>query len=138
MAELAAEPSTELAPGVERNVSDLKDVRANQDAFLDAYARLGTITAAAKAVRISRSCHTKWMTGTRGSEADYEQRFREAHDRYCDRIRGKFNEILELPAEKHQLHPVALIALARSRMQEFAAPEVAVQINNQSITLADV
>ncbi len=36
------------------------------------------------------------------------------------------------------LHPVGLIAAARAGMAEFAQPEVAVQINNQPLTMADV
>lgn len=90
-----------------------------QKKFLEAYVEHGTIHYAAQAVGLTRSMHNYWIS----KSPVYEKAFEDIRDAYNDRIRNKFAEILELPASEHIKHPVALIALARSRMPEFASPE---------------
>jgi hypothetical protein len=59
--------------------------RAHQIAFLEAYGRLGTITAAATEVGISRSRHGEWINDP-VRHPDYEAAFEEADEIACDNI----------------------------------------------------
>ncbi len=55
--------------------------QARQNAFLKAYAEAGTISAAAKAARITRRLHFKWM-----KEPEYAEKFCEAQEMAHDKL----------------------------------------------------
>jgi len=58
-----------------------KSVQAKREAFLAAYAEVGTVTHAAELAGISRTSHYQWM-----ENAEYVERFREAEKQACDRL----------------------------------------------------
>lgn len=57
----------------------LKRLSNNQKAFLLAYARIGTVTHAAKDAGVDRCQHTRWL-----EDADYASAFEAAHAEACD------------------------------------------------------
>jgi hypothetical protein len=59
---------------------------AKQEVFLDAYAKHGCITAAAKVAGIDRKTHYNWL-GPKDNPTSYAIRFNEARDTFADRIR---------------------------------------------------
>ena len=89
-----------------------------QKQFLENYTKFGTVQAAMDALGLHRTNHNRWLS----TSPLYEREFESAKEAFNDKVRNKFSEILELPATEHIKHPVALIALARSRMAEFADP----------------
>lgn len=58
---------------------------AEQEAFLAAYAAEGVITAAAALAKIDRKRHYEWLDDSE-KYPDYEGRFKEAHEKACDRL----------------------------------------------------
>lgn len=81
-------------PHVARATYDLQ-VKARQDAFLEAYASLGNITDAATAVGISRESVRLW---TRDNDLGFKDRFTEANQAYGDYLRGLARKRLENPS----------------------------------------
>ena len=140
-AELAASrkpAQTALEAGNRRSRRSRKNAAANQARFLEIFGQVGNVTTAARQAGLHRNAHYAWMAGQNGGGPDYEARFGEAKARYDDFLRSRFHDMVsEASPRDLLLHPVGLIALARSRMPEFAAPEVAVQVNNQ-LNLADL
>jgi hypothetical protein len=53
-----------------------------QEAFLDAYAKLGTVLAAAKAAGIGRRTHYDWLE----KDTKYAKQFENVHREFCDSI----------------------------------------------------
>jgi hypothetical protein len=63
---------------------------AKQQAFLEALARVGTITAAAQAANVSRDTHYEWMKRDPATPVEangYELAFQNARDQFRDRLR---------------------------------------------------
>jgi len=58
-----------------------KSVQAKREAFLAAYAEVGTVTHAAELAGISRTSHYQWM-----ENPEYVEKFREAEKQACDRL----------------------------------------------------
>jgi len=58
-----------------------KSVQAKREAFLAAYAEVGTVTHAAELAGISRTSHYQWM-----ENQEYVEKFREAEKQACDRL----------------------------------------------------
>jgi len=56
-----------------------KSVQVKKEAFLAAYAEVGTITHAAELAGISRTSHYQWM-----ENAEYVEKFREAEKQACE------------------------------------------------------
>lgn len=59
-----------------------KTSRPKKEAFLAAYAEVGTITKACEIAGCSRSSHLRWLK----DEPDYPERFKEAEQHACDRM----------------------------------------------------
>jgi hypothetical protein len=59
---------------------------ARQRAFLTAFGETATVTAAARAAKIARSCHYAWLAEP-GS--DYPERFAEAHEVAADALESE-------------------------------------------------
>ena len=57
-------------------------VLMHQAAFLEAYAKCGTISGAAEAADVARRQHTEWMS----KDPSYPERFDEASSRYVDQL----------------------------------------------------
>ncbi len=59
--------------------------KRRQNTFLAAFAEAGTISAAAKAARINRRLHFKWME----SDPNYVERFCDAQEKANERLEGE-------------------------------------------------
>ena len=58
-----------------------KTLQLKREAFLAAYAEVGTITHAAELAGVTRNSHYDWM-----NDQEYVERFREAEKQACDRL----------------------------------------------------
>ena len=58
-----------------------KTLQLKREAFLAAYAEVGTITHAAELAGVTRTSHYDWM-----NDQEYVERFREAEKQACDRL----------------------------------------------------
>jgi len=59
-----------------------KSRHVKRDAFLAAYAEVGTVTHAAELAGVSRNSHYMWMQ----DDPEYPEKFREAEKQACDRL----------------------------------------------------
>lgn len=76
-------PGRGKKPGTREAVGRPK-TRAQQGAFLEQYAAIGVITAAAKLVGISRMKHYEWLADPK-KYPDYRRRFNDAAEQAADR-----------------------------------------------------
>jgi hypothetical protein len=72
-----AKKKTKPKPAKSCQIGQLK-----KNAFLSAYAELGTITHAAKKARVSRESHRNWLR----DDPEYPARFAEAHAESCEAL----------------------------------------------------
>lgn len=72
----------------------------NQRAFLEAYAQVGNISAAAKHAHIDRGSHYVWMNNVEG----YPDAFAEAHERAIDRLETEAVRRAVIGVDKPQTH----------------------------------
>jgi hypothetical protein len=93
-----------------------------QEAFLLAYAQLGTILHAAKTAGISRFTVNKWLSTDLHS---FKKRMELAHQDYCDRIERMIDERLANPQDNRG-SDILLMFKAKAEMPEKYREEVKV------------
>lgn len=115
---------------------------ARKDAFLKAFAQLGTIKHAAKRAGINRFTHNDWLE----KDPDYVDRFKEAQDNVRDKIERelirratigetvvKYDKEGNIVSEYQQKSDVLLIFLAKGWMPEKYRERIDIQGKHQHL-----